>query len=234
MHPSQGDEREMGWDNYHTNEDYGKNRLDIASEEDILIEQLVSNDVYQRTTNAITMYTYCFIAHALLVEAPLAVVEGCIRSIIGVIFVATVAIFGLVCVILSLLDKPCGSDFGIAARLCIRVGLVACFEVAITIAGAISLAVPFVILFVYREFNGVDDWSLHPIPSVVGFVDPRRFAVVTLGQGNSATNKDMKLKGSSKEVMDSISFNGDLDSASLCFPRQVLLLLRESRRTGGV
>jgi hypothetical protein len=65
-------------------------------------------------------------------------------------------------------------------------------EVVITIAATCSLAIPFFILFIYRDYDAEEAWNLNPLPTFVGMVDSRRFVmVVVLGQGSEADNADI-------------------------------------------
>lgn len=211
-----------------------KKEDETAMENDVLIEGMISNEVYQRTENAIRAYTYCFIAHAILIEAPLASVEGCVRGILGTLVVIVLFSMGVFFWMLSLCGQPCidPESARMISRSLMARSLVLSVENILSLAAALSMTIPFMILVVYREFNGVDDWNLNPIPTVLGWVDPRRLAVLTLGQGSSASNVEFYYTdvGSYVSTMDTIACNGNVDPATLCFPRQILVLLAEWRR----
>jgi len=52
-----------------------------------------------------------------------------------------------------------------------------------------TFAIPGMALMVYRHFDADgDDWDLHPISTLLGYVDPRRFYTFCLGQGSMASN----------------------------------------------
>ena len=42
---------------------------------------------------------------------------------------------------------------------------------------------------VYRSFSSEGDWDLKPIPTLIGYVDPRRFSVFESGDGAMSANQ---------------------------------------------
>jgi len=62
-------------------------------------------------------------------------------------------------------------------------------EGLLLMSATLTLAIPGMALMVYRHFDADgDDWDLHPIPTLLGYVDPRRFYTFCLGQGSMASN----------------------------------------------
>jgi hypothetical protein len=125
----------------------------------------------------------------------------------------------------------------------LRAALLCLLESLLSFALGLSLSVPCCILLIYRDFNGVNEWHLHPVPSLLGWIDPRRLAMISLGQGATAVNSHLthspfqqflKSESEEDEVLDSIippvilQFTDppSVFSTPLCFPREVLLFLR--------
>ena len=46
--------------------------------------------------------------------------------------------------------------------------------------------------FIYSSFRSSSDWDLRPKPTLVGNVDPRRFATFEMGDGEMASNQYVK------------------------------------------
>jgi len=67
--------------------------------------------------------------------------------------------------------------------------------------------------FVYWLYKAEGDWNVSSIPTVVGWVDPRRLAAYSFGMGSSACNIDAL----SSSSMDSCQ------GTILCAPREMLL-----------
>ena len=121
--------------------------------------------VHDETEPFMRCYTACFFGHSFLCEAPLAVAEGLVRAAGSLAAAAA----------LAPLNRP-------RARLYLR-------EAALFGAGALTLAVPCAIQAAYADFSTDNDaWDLRPLPTVCGWVDPRRFCVLSLGQGAAARN----------------------------------------------
>jgi hypothetical protein len=209
---------------------------------------MIKQDVLYRTKRDITIFTYCFIIHAVLVEAPLCVLESLIRSLIFLLS----GVFLMFLYLLSLPVIACLSKFQNSSYFSFsplpplfRGSVLCLLESIVSFALGLSLSIPCCILLTYRDFNGVDDWDLHSVPSLLGWIDPRRLAMISLGQGASARNSsfshspfDPRLpQKCQEEVMDTIvpppallpiDNHPSLFSHPLCFPREILLFLRSS------
>lgn len=211
--------------------------------DELLISHMIAQDVLYRTKRDITVFTYCFIIHAVLVEAPLCVAESLIRCLIFLFF--SLSLLFLYCLslpLVSCLYKSSSCSLSPLPPL-LRTSALCLLESVLSFALGLSLSVPCCILLIYRDFNGVDDWNLHSVPSLLGWIDPRRLAMISLGQGASASNSSFTHSPfdptsphrSQEEIMDTITpptalvpidSNPSLFSAPLCFPREILLFLR--------
>jgi hypothetical protein len=83
-------------------------------------------------------------------------------------------------------------------------------EIVLIAAAIVSLAVPGLICSIYWGHSHESAWELRPLLTVVGYVDMRRFAVITYGAGALASNvsgdsfselpTEEKLEGRSKSA----------------------------------
>lgn len=215
---------------------------DIRESDELLISNLVDKDILYRTKRDITIFTYCFIIHAIVFEAPLCVLESCIRCIV----LCITCIFFLVLYLLSFPLAICFQSTTSISVHCttplpplLRVCLLCLYELILTFGLGLSLSIPCCILLIYRDFNGVDEWELHPIPTIFGWMDPRRLAMITLGQGSTAKNSNFLhspiiSSAYQEELMDSFTPPSlllplqypSIFSIPFCFPREILLFLR--------
>jgi len=207
-----------------------ENRVEesASNEDDSLISNMRREDVV-RTRQDILAFTYCFILHAVVVEGPLAGVEGFTRGgLFGVISVLLL-VSGCVCVLFGLIFRSYTFLNSLGCRL-LTMGRGMLLESVLSTAAGITLLFPGAILVVYRDFNGEDEWDLHPLPSVLGWVDPRRIAVITVGQGGSARNAAIEVDINSVDLnfctMDTLCEGRSM----MCFPRQVMLTLQQGSR----
>lgn len=130
----------------------------------------------QRSEFDLLCYTRFMFINAIFVEAPLSVIEGAIR----------ISLLSLAC-----LFKLCYSAYN-RARVSSQPEGTSTWsylrEILLTAAAMLTLAVPGGICFVYKGFSYENDWELNPLPTILGTVDCRRFAVITFGAGALATN----------------------------------------------
>ena len=61
-------------------------------------------------------------------------------------------------------------------------------EIILTIAVIISLSIPGLICSIYWRYSSETDWELQPIVTIFGYVDMRRFGVITYGSAATASN----------------------------------------------
>lgn len=226
-----------------------------GDENDQLISNLIKKDVLYKTQQDITIFTYCFIIHAIIIEAPLCIIESFLRSFLFFIFCCFFFILFLLTLPYSIffrnqLSKQTTTTSITTSLLnlppLLSITLFLLLESLLSFSLGFSFFIPGLILLIYRDFNGVDDWKLHPMPSVVGWIDPRRLAVITLGQGSSAVNASVqwKLVSTSNnisavylsdkriEIMDSLKYNlmkePTIFTQPFCFPRDLLSFLRSN------
>lgn len=128
--------------------------------------------VYATTQVDICCYSFWIFLNAALLEGPLAAAEGCVRA--GLFFAAAA-----LALLPALVFRH--ADLTTFVRLLVREGL-------LSLAAAATLAVPFMACTAYRRYRMDVDWALAPLPSVLGWVDSRRFAVLTYGNGSFACN----------------------------------------------
>lgn len=128
--------------------------------------------VYSATRRDICCYSMCIFVNAVLIEGPLSAVEGLIRA--GLFFVACFMV--LLAAVLT--------RHGLYYTLCFNL----LRECMISFAGALTLSIPFMSCFAYRRYRMDVEWKLAAIPTILGWVDCRRFMVFTYGNGSFARN----------------------------------------------
>ncbi len=140
-------------------------------------------EVIRRTTLAATSYQFCVYMNAFFFEGPIGVFEAGVRS------------FCFLCLTLML----------VLVRYTVTSSshklMLTCFkECIISFAAGISLIVPGMACFVYYKYNANDDWDLCPFPSIIGWVDPRRFLIFTIVGGGSIARNVKFHGGESVEI----------------------------------
>jgi len=147
--------------------------------------------VYDKTRRAIAIFSKCICIHALLVEGPLCILEGIIRS---AIFFA----LGLIMLLISFFALKWLKPYSILFLN----------ESLITLSAVITITIlPGSVMLVYRWYHDDDDWDLAPIPTIMGWVDARRFITFTNGNGLFAKNVKVKDKSKSKRKKNKDSNN---------------------------
>ncbi|KAJ1448495.1 hypothetical protein M885DRAFT_538928 [Pelagophyceae sp. CCMP2097] len=127
--------------------------------------------VFDDTETIVRAYKSCFYFHACCCEGPAAFVEGVFRAV-WYLSLGTLALLFL------------GWRKKRRKMACKHLR-----EACLFGAAALALGVPCGVQGAYAAFDAdADDWELRPIPTVLGFVDSRRFFVVAFGQGASAAN----------------------------------------------
>lgn len=140
------------------------------SETDIKPAQSVMHTHYD-----IVCYSRFLHVNAILFEAPFVVLEAFLRA-------AAVVVIAVVHFAWLTFQQRDNSSVWTTMVTYFR-------EIVLTVAAALSLAVPGMIYCVYSNYNGDNCWSINAIPSIVGPIDPRRFAVITVfGIGALADN----------------------------------------------
>ena len=162
------------------------NRISESSEEDIIVEKksktfrskdFPRNDPpltpAEQTQYDIACYARFIFVHAALIEAPFTILEGIFR----VIFILSICIIRLIYFSCRQKWKKCMKTIQLYTR-----------EIILTIAVIISLSIPGLICSIYWRYSSETDWELQPIITIFGYVDMRRFGVITYGSAATASN----------------------------------------------
>jgi hypothetical protein len=150
-----------------------KNRKSfIASVSKRLVPELSVED---QTQFDILCYMRCLYLNAVLIESPLALLECAIRCVLLLILVLSLSVYHVG----YSRQNPLSDSF---MRKCIR-------ELVICVATIPTLLIPGLILYAYLNYSSSNEWNLHPIPTIVGMVDVRRFLAITCNGGSSAANR---------------------------------------------
>lgn len=136
--------------------------------------------IYDKTRRVIVIYSRFIYIHAFLVEGPISIIEGIIRFAI---------FFGLGSIFL-LLSFFTLKWLKLYSILFIR-------ESLLTLSAITTIALlPGSVMSIYRRYHDENDWDLAPLPTIMGWVDTRRFITFTHGNGSSA--KNVKVKDNNK------------------------------------
>lgn len=124
-------------------------------------------------------YEKCVIINALIFENIGCLLESFFRSLLLIILLIVIMIFDLIIFRNYLYRKEFLKQ--IARDLLLTIGI------------CLSLLVPGLIWYVYREYSSSGTWSLNSLPTLFGKADCRRFGTITLvGAGVSAENISIK------------------------------------------
>lgn len=152
----------------------------------------------QKSSYDLLCYSRFVFFNAILVEAPLAIIEGSLRiAMVSILLLVKLGYY-------AYLRQPGGS-----VPFIISYGR----EILLTSAAMLTLLMPGAILFVYRHYSYETEWELRPIPTVLGNVDARRFGTITFSSGSMAIN--------SGASTSSISGASSVNNASARAPRTV-------------
>lgn len=155
------------------------------NENDQLIDvSPVVKSVYEKTRSDVIWYSRFLFCNACFVEAPLGAIEGIIR------FFAFVVV-GILQILLNCFLFLCSRRHRrtLSIKEIIFSAIPSFKESAKSLAASFSLLVPCIApCFVYRLYDLDEEWDLAPIPTVLGWVDARRFVTFTFGGGFLARN----------------------------------------------
>jgi hypothetical protein len=155
---------------------------------------------------AICLFSFQFRAHVMCCEAPALFLECFLKSTWFIVYA------GLLVVGRCVFDIRRRGH--VSAAVAIR-------EAIVHAASALSCVLPPVLLSMYRRFSpSTDEWTLAPLSTVIGSVDPRRFRVVLCGNGSWAA------PSSDEDVQDITEYRYPMDR--FCGPF-ALLEAREVR-----
>lgn len=176
----------------------------------LILDRHVGPDVYVDDGTS-TTYMRCIRINAVLVESPLCVLEGIVRT-----FVLVFMLMGHI--IYKFFIHCRKKSSGIGSLCLVFYQPVYLREIALTMAATFSFAIPLLILSLYRKYDGEQHiYELSPIPTILGWVDPRRFCIITFGGGSQAnyppggiTKRNLdswkgKIVLAPREVIDSVA-----------------------------
>ena len=107
---------------------------------------------------------------AMFIECPMALLETCLR--IGLFLLSAI-----ICGALAIFRyQNRRAYYTVLGRDCVR-------ETLLCLAALFSLLIPGLVCTIYRQYHTYDDWDLAPLPTVLGWVDSRRFASFVFGSG---------------------------------------------------
>jgi hypothetical protein len=143
------------------------------------------------TTESYRTYSIYVVVNAVFIEAPFSVLEGILRC--GLV-ASLLLIKGSILMLGLLLGRIEIQSFSISfGEVLFDYGQ----ELLLTLAAVMTLMVPGSIYYVYRRYSPHRNWKLEPIPTFLGYVDPRRFCMITIcGGGASASNCDILINPS--------------------------------------
>lgn len=182
--------------------------------------QRATEEVRVEWRRSIARY-YCFsLANMLVCEAPACLVEAVLR----ILMLCALLILSLLGALFRRVPAAQARDF---ISCTVR-------DMLLTFAAAVSLLVPGLVCFVYRGFrqsnayNGEEDvaendvWELRSIPTFLGAVDCRRFAVITVfGAGSMASNAVYTAQPQGRDVC-----RDAWEKSVVYYPRNVLQRLQ--------
>lgn len=135
-------------------------------------------------------YQRFLLVSAVLFEAPLAIAEGIIRCILLTILAMGTLLIKYGC------RKPLEIDLVVLGR-----------DVLLTLCACLTLLCPGTILYIYRSMDVNENWYICALPTVVGPVDCRRFASITIfGAGSLATNSLVTAKHAHLDIWPESAF----------------------------
>lgn len=118
-------------------------------------------------------YSRFLFVNATLVEAPLLIFEISLRLLLLCIYIAGKVAY-----------YSCFRNWAKCVKVLKKYGR----EVLLNLATIPTIAIPGVLCWIYWGHSPEYDWDLRPLPTVLGYVDMRRFAVISYGGGALARN----------------------------------------------
>lgn len=140
-------------------------------EETTLVEDI--DRIFAETEGDIVCYYRCMILTACVFEGPVVVLEAILRAL-------CFFFMGIIYILLAILRVQERDYWYLQAKKCMR-------EVLLCLAAALTFIVPCTGCCVYRAYrNDETEWDLAPMPTLLGWVDTRRFFTFCLGGGKLA------------------------------------------------
>ena len=144
----------------------------LDQKNDVPFKTSLAIQVHASTQRDICFYSVCIFINAIIIEGPFAATEAYIRSSLFLLS------FLLVCIPYVVTRY----------RWLYQLGSILLREFLLSFAAALSLSIPLMSCFVYRKYRMDSDWELSSVPTLLGWVDSRRFASFTYGNGSFANN----------------------------------------------
>lgn len=126
--------------------------------------------VYADTEPDIRRYSRSLYLNACILECPAAILEATVR---GILFASATFVWVLLAIVRWRHQRAVYID---TARACVR-------EAFLCFASVSSLLLPGLSCFVYSRHDTEGEWDLAPLPTILGWVDSRRFAAFALFGG---------------------------------------------------
>ncbi|RYH07270.1 hypothetical protein EON65_41950 [archaeon] len=182
-----------------------------------------------------SMLYYSFLwLNIIVCETPAALLEGALRlALLAVALACTTAYY----LILTRRASGNSATHSPVAKLSEIKDYIAIVvrDMLLTSAALLTLLIPGSLYLVYRDMTphvahtdpdgNIAHWTLSAIPTILGSVDPRRFAIITVfGAGANASNA-LSLEDSTEESKEADSRTNDLDgwqNSCVYLPRNVL------------
>ena len=130
--------------------------------------------------NRMICYKRFIFLHAVMVESPMAVIEAFLRGFV-LLFAAFIMTLSIL-ISLTCLNGHWFVHSVITARKMLRESLLT------FVTGMSLLFFPCGSCFVYWNYKAEGSWEVGPIPTLLGWMDPRRLSTFSLGQGRDAKN----------------------------------------------
>ena len=163
--------------------------LDPNSKEEDESEELLSEGKNKKPKkrwemiNRMICYKRFIFLHAVMVESPMAVIEAFLRAFV-LLFAAFIMTLSIL-ISLTCLNGHWFVHSVITARKMLRESLLT------FVTGMSLLFFPCGSCFVYWNYKAEGSWEVGPIPTLLGWMDPRRLGTFSLGQGRDAKNEEM-------------------------------------------
>ncbi len=134
------------------------------------------SDISSASLSSDELYYWRFLyINAIVVEAPICVIEAILRVLVLIVLILLITIYYLA--IYRSISAAKGE-----VKVLLR-------DIALTLVAGGTLLFPGIILYIYRNFHPRDEWNLALLPTPIGLIDCRRFLVLTVfGSASLARN----------------------------------------------
>jgi hypothetical protein len=152
--------------------------VEDAADADLLESYSLEKQVYQDSEPDFLCYKRFIYVNAIFYEAPMLFIEIPIRIL-----------FLILCILFS-----SSLSLALFSKEWLIYTLNLFREILIAVFVFVSLIfLPCAICYIYKQYETDNDWLLSPIPTLIGWVDPRRFvSLVIFGHAKTAVNAEIK------------------------------------------